>query len=241
MKYKLISCEVFARPAYKAAANSKNIIDMEFTAIRSHLKPDSLRKEIQGIIDRTPAQYDAILLGYGLCGNSTAGLFARSVPMVIPRAHDCCTVFLGGRKAYQEYFGPTPSAKWYTSCHYERSDEGFSNPVMGLLMPAQQGDYASLVEKYGEENAQYIWETLNAGNDLDLLTYVDLPQIPDNGSREAFLSYAAAEGKKTRILEGSTRLIDKLLDGEWENEEFLFIPPGKEIKPIYDHDRIMEV
>ena len=99
MRFKMISCEVFARLVYHAAAKSPHILDIEFTELRSHVNPDKLRGQIQTIIDSTPDHYDAILLGYGLCGNGTAGLKARSIPLIIPRAHDCCTIFLGSRQA----------------------------------------------------------------------------------------------------------------------------------------------
>src|SRR5690606_1357961 len=71
MRFRLISCEVFARPAYRAAAKSPHIVDMAFTRLRSHVNPHQLRREIQEAIDSTAEGYDAILLGYGLCGNST--------------------------------------------------------------------------------------------------------------------------------------------------------------------------
>lgn len=241
MRYKLISCEVFARPAFLAAANSQHIIDMEFTKMRSHTKPDSLREEIQSIIDRSADQYDAVLLGFGLCGNSTAGLAARSVPLVIPRAHDCCTIFLGSRSAFIEHFGKTPSAQWNTACYYERYGEWYSDSAVNLLSPEQGNEYAELVEKYGEENAKYIWDTMNVGTGIDFLTYIDLPGVADNNIREAFTKNAAESGKSLRFIEGSTRLIENLIAGNWDDEEFLLIPPGAEIKPIYDHDRIMGV
>lgn len=240
MRYKLISCEVFARPSYMASANSKHIIDMVYTKMRSHLKPDSLREEIQEIIDRTTDQYDAILLGYGLCGNSTAGLIARSLPLVIPRAHDCCTIFLGSRAAFNEHFGKTPSAQWSTACYYERSDGWYSDNALNALTPEQDNSYDKLVEKYGEENAKYIWDTMNVANVYDYLTYIELPGIPDNDIKEAFIKYTEESGKRSRFLEGSTRIINKLVSGEWNDDEFLIVPPGMEIKPVYDHNRIME-
>jgi hypothetical protein len=242
MKYKLIGCEVFARPAYRAAANSSHIIDMEFTKLRSHLKPGELRAEIQNAIDRSSAQdYDAILLGFGLCGNSTAGLIARSVPLVIPRAHDCCTVFLGSRGAFREHFGQTPSAQWNTACYYERYGGWYADSALLFLSPGQNGTYAELVEKYGEENAQYIWETLNVSAGIDFLTYIEVPEIADNGAKERFLNHASETGKEARILQGSTRLVDQLLAGEWKEEEFLIVPPGAEIKPVYDLDTVLDL
>lgn len=240
MRYKLIGCEVFARPAYLSAANSTNTIDMEFTRLRSHLKPDELRTEIQTRIDATAQQYDAILLGFGICGNSTAGITAREIPLVIPRAHDCCTIFLGGSEAFLEHFGETPSAQWSNSCYYERYGGWYSDNAASLLSREQNGDYADLVEKYGEENAQYIWETLRIKDSLDFLTYIDLPGIPDNGTREEFSKHAAQSGKSARFLTGSTRLIERLLAGGWDPEEFLVVPPGSEIRPVYDFVKVME-
>ena len=135
MRLRLIGCEVYSRLAYKAAATSENTIDMIFTKLQSHVEPGQLKEEIQGLIDSTPGDYDAILLGFGLCGNSTAGLKARTVPLVIPRAHDCCTIFLGGREAFQEHFGQTPSAQWYTACYYERLGNWYPDNPLGTYMP----------------------------------------------------------------------------------------------------------
>lgn len=223
-----------------ASAKSENIIDMEFTRLRSHTDPNKLREEIQGIIDETSGQYDAILLGYGLCGNGTAGLKARSVQMVIPRAHDCCTIFLGSRAAFLEHFGRTPSAQWYNACYYERLGGWYADLSAGTSVPGQNNAYEELAEKYGEENAQYIWETMYSGkNDIDFLTYIDLPDFDDRIIRDDFVRYAGEKSRKTRFIKGSNRLIEALVKGGWADEEFLVIPPGAEIRPIYDHDRIM--
>ena len=240
MRYKLIGCEVIARPAYLAAAKSPHIIDMEFSKLQSHTDPEFLRKEIQGNIDRVAEQYDAILLGYGLCGNSTAGLKARAIPLVIPRVHDCCTIFLGSREAFLKHFGQTPSAEWYTACYYERLGKWYREyPLLNLPSGGKRSAYEELAEKYGEENAQYIIETMNASSGVDFLTYIDLPGFEDSDTREAFIAHAEKTGKKPRFIEGSTRIIDKLLRGEWDEEEFLIIRPGEEIMPVYDHDRVM--
>lgn len=240
MRYKLIGCEVIARPAYSVASKSSHVVDMEFLKLQLHTNPESLRKEIQGKIDSTPGQYDAILLGYGLCGNSSSGLKARSIPLVIPRAHDCCTIFLGSRKSFLKYFGQAPSAEWYTACYYEclgcwRHDY----PLLNLGPGGNEDSFAGLVEKYGEENARYIMETMNAASAVDYLTYIDLPGFDDRGAREAFIRYAEKSGKKTRFVKGSVRLISKLLSSEWNDEEFLIVRPGEEIMPVYDHDRVM--
>lgn len=244
MKLKLISCEVFSRPAYHAAATSPHTVDIEFTKLRSHTNPVLLREEIQQRVDQSQKGYDAILLGFGLCGNSTAGIQARSVPLVIPRAHDCCTIFLGSRESFLKHFGQTPSAQWYTACYYERLGDWYQDYYASVLLSGDGGEndeYTKLVEKYGEENAQYIWETMKPKHEVDFLTYIDLPGFEDPKIREAFIKYAKESGKDTRFIKGGTGLIEKLISGNWNEDEFLVVAPGSEIKPLYDHNQIMGV
>jgi len=94
-----------------------NTIDPMFTPKGTHEKPDNLRELIQNGIEEADKAgcYDAVLLGYGLCGNATNGITAGSIPLVIPRAHDCCTLFLGSKGKFIEYFGENPSLEWSSS------------------------------------------------------------------------------------------------------------------------------
>ena len=102
-RLKLIGCDVFMRELCFLIAQSPHIFDVEFTEKDSHDRSDNLRRIIQKKIDDCVGKnYDAILLVYGLCGNSTVGLKARDLPLVIPRAHDCCTLFLGSKDLFQE-------------------------------------------------------------------------------------------------------------------------------------------
>jgi hypothetical protein len=181
---KLICCDVLFRMACRAAAISRNIIDIEFTRLQSHVEPAVLRKEIQGLIDKAEAEgvYEAILLGYGLCGNSTAGLRARGRPLVIPRAHDCCTLFLGSRENFAENFGGRLSAQWSSHGYLERSHDysGGTDLNKGIGLDK---DYAALVEQYGEENAEYIWETLHPAHNVGKgeRIYIDVPPFDNPG------------------------------------------------------------
>lgn len=239
MRYRMISCEVFARPAYRAAAKSPHIVDIVFTRLRSHVNPHQLRNEIQAFIDSAAEGYDAVLLGYGLCGNGTAGLKARNIPLVIPRAHDCCTIFLGSREAFLGHFGQTPSARWSSICYYERLG-GWDTDCAAGVTTSEQADYMEeLIRQYGEENARYIMEMMTPKNDIGFLTFIDIEGFEDPEARESFVTYAKQSGKETRFITGSTRLIDALVNGDWNDEEFLVVPPGAEIIPVYDHKTII--
>ena len=283
-RMKLICCDVLFRMACRAAARSKNIIDLEFTPLQSHVEPDKLRALIQGVIDKADSDgvYEAILLGFGLCGNSTAGLTARRRPLVIPRAHDCCTLFLGSREKFASCFGDRLSAQWSSHGYLERNHEYSGGTDINKSLGLDK-DYAALVDQYGEENAEYIWDTLhparNVGKDERIYINVAPFDSPEDGdyhynryvnavinesTQNAAQKSAQAEtqaetqtatqaaaqaaaGANTPVaretpviqrIEGSTLLIDKLLDGDWD-EDFLIVPPGMSIAPVYDMERVV--
>jgi len=240
MKFKLICCEVFLREACIAIAESPNTIDPEFTPKGAHEQPNFLREVIQSKIDAAEGKgYDAILLGFGLCGNSAAGLKARSIPLVIPRAHDCCTIFLGSKAKFIEHFKDNLSAEWSSTGYMERGDSYIRETDTGKLLGLDKS-YEDLVEQYGEENARYVWETLHPDFHGDEMIFIQIPETAHLGYVEKLKSLAAEQGKKVRIIDGDMRLIRGLVNGDWSREEYLVVPPGKEIKPVYDQDKVME-
>ena len=77
--------------------------------------------KIQEAVDRTPeGVYDAILLGYGLCGNGLDGLTARHTRLVLPRAHDCIALLMGSRERYRAYFEANPGTYYRSTGWLER-------------------------------------------------------------------------------------------------------------------------
>ncbi len=96
MRFLCLTCEALARPVYYCAALTSHIVDVVLVERGLHHKPDDLRKILQQHVDSANSTvYDHILLVYGLCGKATAGLSATTIPLVIPRVHDCISLFLG--------------------------------------------------------------------------------------------------------------------------------------------------
>ncbi len=242
MKFKLICCEVFLREACLVIAQTPHTVDPVFTPKGAHENSDRLRELIQEKIDETPPDsgYDAILLGFGLCGNSTLGITARSVPLVIPRAHDCCTIFLGSRLKFYEYFKDDLSAEWSSTGYMERGDSYLRETETGKLLGLDR-TYEEYVEMYGEENARYIWETLHPSREDQDLIFIEIPETSHLGYKEKLEKLACEQNKKVRVLDGDIRLIRALLYGQWNDDEFLVVPPGKTIKAVYDYDRIVSI
>jgi hypothetical protein len=242
MRYKLICCEVFLREACLCIANSPYTVDPDFTPKGAHDMSSYLRELLQRKIDEAEEQgvYDAILLGYGLCGNGTVGLKSTKTPLVIPRAHDCCTIFLGSREKFIEYFKDDLSAEWSSVGYMERGDNYTrltdTTQMLGLDM-----EYEELVQKYGEDNAQYLWETLHPEKNSKELIYIDIPETSHPEYLDKLKQEAEKQGKTVRILPGEIRLIQALVNGSWDEKDFLVVPAGREIKGVYDQVKVVTI
>ncbi|MEI7552859.1 MAG: DUF1638 domain-containing protein [Verrucomicrobiota bacterium] len=244
MLLKLISCNVFQREASWCVARSPHVIDTEYTELGEHVRSAGLRQIIQDKIDATEASgkaYDAILLLFGLCGNSTVGLQARRTRLVIPRAHDCCTILLGSRAKFTEHFGAAPSTPFSSAGYIERGNYFLRTSDDGAP-EVQVGDaYQALVEKYGAEDAKYIWQEMHPDHGNDQAVFIDLPQTSHLGYAAQFQAKALAAGKQAVQLPGNIRLIENLLLGNWDAQEYLVVPPAGTTEGVYDWDQVIRV
>jgi hypothetical protein len=241
MRLKLIACDVLMREVCLLIAKSPHILDVEFTEKDSHNQSDRLRELIQGKIDESEAKdYDAILLGYGVCGNSTMGLVARKTKIIIPRAHDCCTLFLGSRETFKQHFQDNPSQPFSSPGYIERSESFFHDGYGGEDME-KDPRYQQYLEQYGEENARYIYETMYGHKDSSgKLIYIEIPETGNPAYLELCRKRAEESGLNFVLLEGSLAILRKLINGNWTPEDFLTLEPGKRSIGLYDWEQIIE-
>jgi hypothetical protein len=235
MRFHCLTCEALARPVYWCAATSPNIIDVDLVRRGLHDRPTDLRSQLQSMIDTSPAgKYDAVLLAYGLCGQATAGLRAGAIPLVIPRAHDCITLFLGSRQRYQQQFSDNPGTYWYSADYIERKDGSTSSLAMGSGLTSDlEAQYATYVEKYGQDNADYLMSIMGAWQQhYNRAAYIDLGIGDSSPVETQAKEEAGRRGWNFERLQGDIGLIRRLLDGDWGAEtesDFLVVPPGKRI------------
>ena len=239
MKLKCLSCEALTRMVYFCAAQSPHLVDVELMRIGLHNEPIHLRALLQEKIDAVNSQdYDAIILAYGLCGQATQGLIARNLPLVLPRAHDCITLFLGSRARYQAQFTGNPGTYWYSLDYIERKEASGTFVALGAGVESTniQSKYDEYVEKYGQDNADYLMEVMGAWQShYNRAAYVDLG-IGDGATLEAQTqSEAARRGWTYERIAGDSTLIRRLLNGEWD-QDFLVLQPGEQIAMSYDED-----
>lgn len=226
-RYKIISCHVLWRELCHYAAQSRNVFDLQFLKQGLHNTPDVLRSELQAAIDATPDEFDALLIGYGLCSNGIEGIVARDTPLVVMKGHDCITFLLGSRDRYQEYFDAHPGTYWYSP--------GWIDTGGQPSKERYEKYYKSYVEKYGEDNAQYLMEMEQGWfKQYSNAAYVDLGL----GDNEHFKEYTreCAEWLNWDCdeLEGDPALMKRFLEGDWDSDDFLIVEPGQSIVPSYD-------
>jgi hypothetical protein len=223
VRLKLISCEVLYREMCAAAARSPHQVDVEFLPKGLHDQgSSSMRARLQEAADRVDAtRYEAVLLGYALCGNGVAGLVSRTLPMVIPRAHDCIALLMGGRDRYRSYFENHPGVFFRSTGWLERGED--------------LDQAALLIARYGEDNGRYLFDEFNGyQRNYRQLAYIATGLEPDGSFERQAREEAARRGWQFETIRGDLRLLERLVAGDWDENDFLVVPPGWRVKPTYD-------
>ncbi len=241
--YLALTCEALARSIYAAAAQTDHTITVQLYRQGLHTRPKGLRAVLQEQIDAAADKpVDAILLAYGMCGTSTVGLTARQTPLVIPRAHDCITLYLGSRERYQTEFDRHPGTYWYSVDYMERAEPGGSMALGAISMDLTEEEYEKYIQKYGQETADMLVEEMRRwATHYTRAAFIDTNQ----GNPTPFVDQAQAkadkEGWAFERLQGNPRLLDMLINGDWSDEEFLIVPPGHTIRQQYDDGLVQAV
>jgi hypothetical protein len=237
-KFKLISCEVFYREMCEVVARSPHQIDIEFLPKGLHdIGCVSMCARLQTAVDAVDtSRYDAILLGYALCNNGIAGLRAPSIPLVVARGHDCMTLFFGSRDRYLQYFNDHPGTYFLTSGWIERgSDAGELNQISIQHSTGMDRTYEELVQQYGEDNAQYIYDQLcDQTKHYRRITFIRMGSEPNDSFRLHTERRAADHKWEFDQVEGDMTMIRRLVNGNWSDADFLVVPPGWRIVARYD-------
>jgi hypothetical protein len=142
--------------------------------------------------------------------------------LVVPRAHDCITVFMGSKEAYAAHQRRCPTCYYYTpGWNRERRVPGPEN------LAARR---AELAKKFEPDDVEYLLETERAQWAMrNTATYLDL----DTDDAEAEAGYArqcaAWLGWKFERLRGDPALLRDLLWGNWDAQRFQIVEPGEQL------------
>lgn len=233
MRFRLIGCEVLARELRLEAARSLYPIDLEVLPKALHdLGGKRMRAAIQERIDAVdPQEYAAVLMGYALCGNGLDSIQARSVPVVIPRAHDCIAMLIGSRDEYERILAENPgtffrSPGWVEHC---------GNTIQLSGAPADAvNELDWLIEKYGEDSGRYLYEELYSyRRQYSRLVYIETGVAPGSRFEEQARDEAAKRQWAFEKYDGSRTWFRKLVTADWD-DDFVVLQPGERSMVRYD-------
>jgi hypothetical protein len=229
----VIACDIALREVCQAVASSPNIVDLEFLTQGYHDTPAEGRRVIQERVHAVPpAKYDAILLGYGLCANMIVGVTATHTPLVIPRAHDCMTFFLGSKERYEEVFRSQTGAYFYSPGWLEsrrRRRINAQQQQKGVSLEKQPA-CAEWTRQFGEEGARYLEQVMEAwAGHYTRGVLIDPPSSGEAGCADAVKRICEERGWRFERLAGDNGLLQRWLDGAWNDSEFLILRPGERV------------
>jgi len=229
----LLACRVLEQEIAVHGAGAAHIVETRFFEVGLHDRPDQLRSNLQAELVAMEARGDieAVVLAYGLCGRGTVGLKPLRHKLVIPRAHDCITIFMGSKEVYAEHQRRCPSCYYYTpGWNRERRVPG---PDRLEALRSELG------KKFDPDDVEFLIESeRQQWSQHDTATYLDL----GTGDAETEADYArrCAQGLgwKFEHLRGDPALLRDLLWGNWDKERFQIIEPGMQLGHATD-ERIM--
>lgn len=245
LKLKVLACKVMARELSMVAWDCPNSLDITTIRQSYHNTPVNLRTILQEEIDRIESgedrytnsdlEFDAIVLGYGLCSNAVTGLTSKKYPLIVPKAHDCTTMFLGSKERYMELFQEYKGTFFYNQSWAEvMPDQG------AALLERKRQEYMEQYED-DEDTVEYLMdiERMMLAN-YHGYTFIHNPELDDSRARAILQGKAKDENWDYYEVDGSMRLFRELVAGNWNEEDFLIVPPGKTIVATGD-DRILAV
>jgi hypothetical protein len=213
-KRHLIACEVFKD---EFEATSPPGLGRTYLPQGLHRTPGKMPGAIQEVLDRVGPEVETILLGYGLCSNGVVGVVSRTASLILPKVHDCIALLLGSRERYEAEVAACPGTYYITP--------GWASYGTTSLS-CYKNEY---LPKYGEEDAQYIAREL-------LKNYTRVAVI-DHGAGDMAVARAHAHefaevfGLAYAEVPGSLEYVRRLVQGPWDRDDFVSVPPGKPISP----------
>lgn len=228
-KLAVVACGVLEPEVRLFTKEATHILEMVFLPMGLHENPALLQQELQRSITQAEAnpEVEVIVLVYGLCGRGVENLRHDRCPLVIARAHDCVTLFLGDKEKYDAYQKEHPGNYWYNPGWIR----GHASPGPGREAYLRQ-QYG---EKYDEDDIEYLLEMdRSALAHYDRATYVGLGLGDAEQEADYTKTCAACQGWGFDRLPGDPALLKALLAGDWDEKRFLIVPPHHVIRLTAD-------
>lgn len=227
----VISCEVFRHEIELITSQMENPPATYFMEMGLHERPDRLRETVQDFVLEQEALRPnefTILMAYGLCGQGLTEITCTRATLVLPKVHDCIPLLLGIKQ--DEAGGHSLNGQTYWQ------SPGWVSYAHSELLRNKEAKYKEYLDKYGEDNAQYLMEEqlswLQNYQTVRLIRWPQMTQMETRAEKpsgffedEARCFAREAELPYTDCV-GADSYLRALLEGGKDPELFLHIKPG---------------
>ena len=210
----IIACRVM-EPELEAARAGSPAVEIIYLEQGLHRTPKKLPGMIQEQIDQAESYATVIVLGYGLCSNGLVGVTARRQKLIVPRCHDCISLFLGSPARYDAVSRDHPGTFYLTPGWVKHN-----NDPLGTY----QVEY---LPKYGSEVA--LWAIRESLKNYTHIALINSGMNKIEALRRRALENAEFLNMAYIELEGNLSYFEKIIRGPYKVEDFLQLQPGETI------------
>lgn len=206
----VIACNITKEELLRFQSDRASFVFLEQSL---HRTPQKMKGAIQEEIDKVGSwDGDQIILSYGLCSNGIVGVRANRHPLLIPKVHDCITLFLGSHARYMEEHHKEPGTYYLTKGWIEEKKS-----PLGIL--------EEYCQRYGKETAEWVIRE-------ELKNYTRIALVESElGIGETYRKHARANARflslKYEEIKGSLDFFRKIIQGPWDHD-FVILNPGEE-------------
>lgn len=209
MKTRILSCGTLEKEVRLAMERCHAQIPLEILKENNHDVPRKLSMCIQEKLDQME-DADRVLMAFGTCGGAMVGLHSGNAEMIIPRVDDCLSLLMGSME--QRYasagkgFGVFLTESWL---NHEKSMEAELDRIERMYPPTRA---ARVI--------QSLYRNFDCLNVIDTGAYDVSSILPRTQALAQRLSL------KHQVVQGTTAYLEELLQGPWDPDRFIIIPPG---------------
>lgn len=222
--YAILACDVFSEELTELAGSPPPWRTIDYLEMGLHDHPPLLREAVQGAIAALEADSEvaAVLLAYGRCGNGLIGVKAQRCPLILPQAHDCISILLGGRERHDAVLKENPGTYFYSPgwVRGKRVPGPDREAYLRALYAQRYADDEDMIDELVDADR----EAFEHHNCAAYVSVVDRPEA------EHYCKDCARHlGWSQKTLPGDPSFLRDLLEGKWASERFLRVEPGQTI------------
>jgi hypothetical protein len=211
----LIACRIM-EPEVEELRRGSGDLEVHYLDQGLHRTPQRMLGIVQEKIDSVETEASDLVLGYGLCSKGIVGVKCRQARLVIPRCHDCITLFLGSRDIYLQRLKKQPGT-YYLTPGWIREKKDPLGIVEEEYMP-----------RLGRELA--VWGMREEMKNYSHIAFIDTGTGECGPLRCRARENAVFFHKIFEDIQGHSGFLERLIYGPHLEPDFIMLDPGAEIR-----------